>query len=410
MRAKRRMMIRSEPKRRVGARSGQLTGAGRRRVNGLPPVKLEHEAPCRFCRGPLPRQDQGSPWPVVKWGNGWAHARCAEIVNAGGRVEKYTPRTGPQRIRGERSKTGVSEKPGAARTNFTLRAACDEACSICGGLIQKGTYFDAYGGKHAHIRCVRKALRGDLQREGRDTDNRSRDEPRRESRLIVNPDTEPRPVCPLCQQKLPKSFQWHQTEPWGNGRAHLRCAQAARKEGHVPITEAPAPEVSGRPLVLSVSESLPLAPGELFAPKDSSDYVASLTGRVIVKSRSHERLVRDFGEWGQAHGLQPSTPHPRDLVLKSPDREWLIEAKVVYDGNAADAARAAIGQLMDYRHFLYTLPGLPAPALLALFSEPIGDQYAGLLASLSIAPVWRAGDNWGGSLPALETSPLLSSS
>lgn len=97
-------------------------------------------------------------------------------------------------------------------------------------------------------------------------------------------------------------------------------------------------------------------------------------------------------------------------MLKSPDREWLIEAKVVYDGNAADAARAAIGQLMDYRHFLYTLPGLPAPALLALFSEPIGDQYAGLLASLSIAPVWRAGDNWGGSLPALETSPLLSSS
>ncbi len=121
----------------------------------------------------------------------------------------------------------------------------------------------------------------------------------------------------------------------------------------------------------------------------------------MVKSRSHERLVRDFGEWACTRGFTPSTSHPRDLVLSAPGREWLVEAKVIYNGDAAGAARAAIGQLLDYRYFLYVLPGLPDPALLALFSEPIGKQYAGLLDSLSIAAVWRDEDTWGGSLPSV---------
>ncbi|HXS23264.1 MAG TPA: hypothetical protein VN719_03480, partial [Gemmatimonadales bacterium] len=141
------------------------------------------------------------------------------------------------------------------------------------------------------------------------------------------------------------------------------------------------------------------ATGGIFSPKSDSDYVTEVHARVMVKSRSHERLVRDFGEWARTRGFLPSTPHPRDLVLSAPGREWLVKAKVIYHGDAAGAARAAIGQLLDYRYFLYVLPGFPDPALLALFSEPIGKQYAGLLESLSIVAVWRDEDTWGGSLP-----------
>ncbi len=166
----------------------------------------------------------------------------------------------------------------------------------------------------------------------------------------------------------------------------------------VPVAEVvEVPEVT----ITSAPSTFIAATGAIFSPKSDSDYVAEVHACVMVKSRSHERLVRDFGEWACTRGFTPSTSHPRDLVLSAPGREWLVEAKVIYNGDAAGAARAAIGQLLDYRYFLYVLPGLPDPALLALFSEPIGKQYAGLLDSLSIAAVWRDEDTWGGSLPSV---------
>ena len=72
---------------------------------------------------------------------------------------------------------------------------------------------------------------------------------------------------------------------------------------------------------------------------------------------------------------------------------------MVYGENVAEAVRAAIGQLMDYRYFLYALKGRPPPSLLALFSAPIGEAYAGLLSSLDISPVWLAAGAWAGILP-----------
>jgi hypothetical protein len=140
-------------------------------------------------------------------------------------------------------------------------------------------------------------------------------------------------------------------------------------------------------------------PIEAFHPKPDTDYVAHIADRVMVKSRSHEKLVRDFGEWGRAHGFIPSTPHPIDLVLTSSECDHLVEAKVVYRENVAEVVRAAIGQLMDYRYFLYALKGRPPPSLLALFSAPIGEAYAGLLSSLDISPVWLAAGAWAGTLP-----------
>jgi len=213
-------------------------------------------------------------------------------------------------------------------------------------------------------------LGGDLQEEKRDTDNGSRDDPPRESTIIVGP------------AKVSASPR----------AARIEISEMAA----VPVAKvAEVPEVTIPP----VPSTLIAATGGIFSPKSDSDYVAEVHARVMVKSRSHERLVRDFGERARTRGFLPSTPHPRDLVLSAPGREWLVEAKVIYNGDAAGAARAAIGQLLDYRYFLYVLPGFPDPVLLALFSEPIGKQYASLLESLSIAAVWRNERTWGGSLP-----------
>jgi hypothetical protein len=160
-------------------------------------------------------------------------------------------------------------------------------------------------------------------------------------------------------------------------------------------------KLSGIPVPTKRRNRTPTDPLKKFAPKDSSDYVAHLAGRILVKSRAHEELVRDYGQWAQSRGFRPFTLHPRDLVLEHPGGEWLIEAKMLYDGNAAEAVRAAVGQLLDYQHFFYVVPGLPLPSLLALFSESIGGAYIKFLESLSIASVWRSADSWVGSSDAL---------
>jgi hypothetical protein len=143
-------------------------------------------------------------------------------------------------------------------------------------------------------------------------------------------------------------------------------------------------------------------PLQHFAPKDASDYRAHLAGRELVKTRAHEDLVNDYGRWTLARGFTPLTLHPRDLVLRNPQGEWLVEAKMLYHGDATEAVRAAVGQLLEYRHFLYSSP---APALLGLFSEPIGDAYIAFLESLSIAAVWRSAHSWAGS-PVAVTAGL----
>lgn len=132
-----------------------------------------------------------------------------------------------------------------------------------------------------------------------------------------------------------------------------------------------------------------------FRPKDDSDYLARLTGRTIIKSRRHERLVGEYGEWSQSQGFAASTTeHPRDLVLRRNGREWLVEAKVLYRGNATEAVRAALGQLFTYRFFLY---GAEQPRLVALFAEPVGEAYVRLLDSLGVASVWKEAGRWLGS-------------
>jgi hypothetical protein len=135
-----------------------------------------------------------------------------------------------------------------------------------------------------------------------------------------------------------------------------------------------------------------------FKPKNSENYTSYLTGRVLTKTRRHERLVEQYGTWAAARGFLPSTKeHPKDLVLRRNGLEWLVEAKVLYQGNATDAVRAALGQLYAYRHFLYQKI---EPQLVALFSEPIGDGYVAFLEACGIASVWKDVHGWTGSTAA----------
>ncbi|MET8969336.1 MrcB family domain-containing protein [Streptomyces hydrogenans] len=138
-----------------------------------------------------------------------------------------------------------------------------------------------------------------------------------------------------------------------------------------------------------------------FHPKDSGDYTAEITARQQVKQRSHERLVDDFGRYVVGRGFTPITrrQHPKDLVLRRQEserqgREWLVEAKIVRHGNPTVAVREALGQLFEYRHFLYTKE--TAPFLVGLFSEEVG-VYASYLEEHGVASVWRSDEDWDGS-------------
>jgi hypothetical protein len=129
-----------------------------------------------------------------------------------------------------------------------------------------------------------------------------------------------------------------------------------------------------------------------FKPKSADEYRTVLVGRVLVKSRSHELLVKNFGEKCQVTGVTVTTPHPLDLLITSDAGQVLVEAKVVYKGNATSAVRGAIGQLFDYRFHLF--PKESPPWMLGLFSESKGDDFVELLESLSIGAAWWSHEGW----------------
>ena len=65
---------------------------------------------------------------------------------------------------------------------------------------------------------------------------------------------------------------------------------------------------------------------------------------------------------------------------------------MVRQGRATSAVREAVGQLLEYRHFLF--PSGSALVPIALFSEPIGEAFVTYLAGLGIAAVWKDGEQW----------------
>lgn len=135
-----------------------------------------------------------------------------------------------------------------------------------------------------------------------------------------------------------------------------------------------------------------------FAPKSGEEYTQHLEGETLVKSRRHETLVKQYGEHAASIGFTPVTAkaHPRDLLLRIDGKEWLVEAKVLYNGNATHAVREALGQLAMYEFLLHDKSALK----LALFTEPIGEQYVSFLEHLGIASVWKVPGGWSGSATA----------
>ena len=126
-----------------------------------------------------------------------------------------------------------------------------------------------------------------------------------------------------------------------------------------------------------------------FNPKNDSDYEVDIKARKIVKSRRHETLVKHFGDHAKAVGFQPSTPHPIDVLLSHQGDEWIVEAKIIYDLNFSEGVRGAIGQLMEYRHFIKQ-----GAEQVALFDKPIGDAYIGLLQSLGVSVIYLTAGKW----------------
>ncbi len=140
-----------------------------------------------------------------------------------------------------------------------------------------------------------------------------------------------------------------------------------------------------------------------FKPRDSSGYIANIAAQQQLKSQKHEALIRDFGAYIETRSYTPTNVgiHPKDLILRQGDvvspgnPEWLVEVKVVRNGNVTAAVREAVGQLREYSYFLYGEKKLAPPHLIALFSEAIG-AYAPYLEDQGIAAMWQTGDGWEG--------------
>ncbi|MFE1412913.1 MrcB family domain-containing protein [Streptomyces sp. NPDC058746] len=145
-----------------------------------------------------------------------------------------------------------------------------------------------------------------------------------------------------------------------------------------------------------------------FKPRSSRGYVANIAANQQRKNQHHEALIEAFGSYIQTRGYRPTNlgVHPKDLLLHQQETdgeggpEWLVEVKVVDHGNPTAAVRGAVGQLLEYSYFWYRELQLPAPHLLALFTEDIL-AYAPYLEDQGIASIWRAGDGWAGSPTAV---------
>lgn len=132
---------------------------------------------------------------------------------------------------------------------------------------------------------------------------------------------------------------------------------------------------------------------EGFKPKDDSEYEALVAAQTLRKSRTHESIVNAYAKWAEGQMFRVSSPHPVDLSLQRSNERWIVEVKVISNGDATAAVRQAVGQLLEYRYFLYGSD----TRLVALFSEEVGSAYVRYLATLGIAAVWMSGNGWQGS-------------
>jgi hypothetical protein len=117
--------------------------------------------------------------------------------------------------------------------------------------------------------------------------------------------------------------------------------------------------------------------------KNEGDYLAVLRGGTQYRTRKHEKLVRLAAEFLRSQQANVATPHPIDLLSISP-MKVLFEAKSVGDQGPLFAIRAAVGQLLEYKHFC-DHPNALLCILLDQEPEPILVRYVEDILSLKIA-------------------------
>ena len=148
--------------------------------------------------------------------------------------------------------------------------------------------------------------------------------------------------------------------------------------------------------VLPPREAQPLSAG--FKPKDASDYEAVIRGGTQRRSRRHEALVRSAGEFLEARGGIVSTPHPIDLLVEAAT-PVIIEAKTTRNRPVGFEVRDAIGQLLEYRHFIGPRD---AELCILLDQEPSPDLIAFIEETLRIGLAWWTQRGVSGGVWAIE--------
>ncbi|MGW5376458.1 hypothetical protein ACWESM_13515 [Nocardia sp. NPDC003999] len=123
-----------------------------------------------------------------------------------------------------------------------------------------------------------------------------------------------------------------------------------------------------------------------FKPKADSDYLAAVAASSSRRTRAHETLVNAFAQWLDARGIVPLRNAAIDLGTENPPT--IIEAKRV-NGRFADAIRAAVGQLYEYRYFEVARDD---SGLIFLADEPIPPTWCNYLEDdREIGVIWPEG-------------------
>lgn len=140
-----------------------------------------------------------------------------------------------------------------------------------------------------------------------------------------------------------------------------------------------------------------------FKPNTRGEYAVHLSGGMRLRDGGrHEALIKEYGEHVLTLGLRPRNQgvYPIDMILVRENIEWIVEAKVVYEGNSRQAVRAAVAQLLEYSFTLYSED--KQPYCVALFTESIGSLYVDFLERHGIGTVWKGNEGWAGSKSALD--------
>ena len=112
--------------------------------------------------------------------------------------------------------------------------------------------------------------------------------------------------------------------------------------------------------------------------------------------RAHQHTVRLLAEHLHDSNLEPRRPRPDEpqwdcAWLKG--AFWVAEVKSITEDNETAQVRAAIGQVIDYRHTLRALLGTEVRAAVVLEREPIDLRWVEVCAAEKIALVWPGA--WG---------------